>query len=80
MLREARFQVCHELLERGDLLKRGLVLELEILHDLRQGTHDRLDARRRARPISLGDTQSRRQVIHRRESASVSSACQLTRF
>jgi hypothetical protein len=47
MLREARFQVCHELLERGDLLKRGLVLELEILHDLHQGTHDRLDAQRR---------------------------------
>ena len=37
------------------MLKRGLVLELEILHDLHQGTHDRLDARRRARPISLGD-------------------------
>lgn len=58
MLGEARFQVCHALLERGDLRERCLVLLLEILHHLHQGAHDRLDAGRRGLPVRFGDAQS----------------------
>jgi hypothetical protein len=77
---QARFQVRHTLLERSDLLQRGVKLKLLILHDLHERSHHGLDARRCARPIGVGDSQSLRQVIHRRKSASDSLGCQLTRI
>ena len=81
MLLEARFQVCHALLERGDLIECDLELTLLILYHLHERTHHGLNARVCARPVVFGYPQSLRQVvIHIRESASYLNGCQLTWF
>jgi hypothetical protein len=53
MLAEARPQLGDLGFQRRDPGERSLELQLLILHDLHKRTHDRLDARRRVRPISF---------------------------
>ncbi|HWQ15815.1 MAG TPA: hypothetical protein VNL77_23640 [Roseiflexaceae bacterium] len=60
MLLEPRAQLADLLFQRNDPRQGGLMLQLEILHDLHQSTHDGRDTGRCLRSVSFRDTQSLR--------------------